>query len=91
MPDPNREIVRVEIEYDDGEVMRAIGEDAAAIWAAYGKALDFYLDRQKRPYTGPVMKSVGGACAPPAPIAGAEPRSLAEIAALERSRRSPSV
>jgi hypothetical protein len=54
----NRAITRVEIEYDDGEVRRADGDDADAIWRAYGNAMEFYLHLQRRHYDGPVMRVV---------------------------------
>lgn len=54
----DRQIVRFEIEYDDGEVRRATGDDADQILWFYRTAAEFYLVAQKRSYDGPTMAMV---------------------------------
>lgn len=52
-----RKIVRVEIEYEDGEMERAVGNDAAEIWKAVSGAFAF-KQIHGMPYSGPKMKVV---------------------------------
>jgi hypothetical protein len=52
-----RAVVRIEVEFADGRVMRAVGPDADAIHRAYEGAIVLETIRG-RPYRGPTMKLV---------------------------------
>jgi hypothetical protein len=54
----DRKISRIEIEYDDGEIRRATGENAEYIWKFYSNSAEFYLHWQKRQYEGPSMEVI---------------------------------
>jgi hypothetical protein len=60
-PSTGRSVVRIELEFDDGEIRRAEGEDAELIWGAHSDALTLTLQRLGRHYEGPVMQIVRGA------------------------------
>lgn len=54
---PTKLAIKIEIEYDNGEVWRATGEDAVAILQSWQSAQVMeYI--HGRPYSGPVMKKV---------------------------------
>ena len=57
-PPSGRSVIRIELEFDDGEIRRAEGEDAEVIWNAYSDALTMTLARLGRHYEGPVMQVV---------------------------------
>lgn len=58
MPGPERKkVIRVEIEYDTGLIMRADGDEADAIWKSIENAC-FLEAIHGRPYSGPRLKKV---------------------------------
>lgn len=52
-----KKVTRIEIEYEDGEIIRATGNEADEISKAWNAAM-FMEHVHGRPYNGPVMKSV---------------------------------
>ena len=53
-------VVRVEIEYDNGQILRSEGEDADRIWSNVNGAFVFQAVHGM-PYSGPQMKEVRAA------------------------------
>lgn len=82
----SKEVVRIEIEYEDGEIRQALGEDAESIWSFFMKAEAFYLTLQKRTYDGPSMFVVRQGYAGDTPDDARVRRTLEEIAREELSR-----
>lgn len=52
-----RKVVRIEIEFEDGDIERATGEDATQIWKAIEQGFVF-KHLHGLPYTGPKMQPV---------------------------------
>lgn len=53
----SKKVIRIEMEYEDGEISRAVGEDASEIW----KQIEGMIVMESihgRPYTGPKMVPV---------------------------------
>ncbi len=56
-----RRVIRMEIEYDDGEVRRAVDDDAETIFRTLMDAFTLTMLRMGGHYEGPVMQVVRGA------------------------------
>jgi len=54
----DKKAVRVEVEWDDGTLERATGQDAAIIWDKVAAAIIMEAIHG-RPYNGPILQRVG--------------------------------
>jgi hypothetical protein len=52
-----RKVIRMELEWDDGEIQQAVGDDADAIWKDITDGYTFrYIHGM--PYKGPMLKTI---------------------------------
>ena len=58
-----KKAVRIEIEYEDGEIRQAINDDAAAILAHWNEC-EIMEHVHGRPYNGPTMQVIRPKCEP---------------------------